>query len=37
MALRIDDHMFGTLRSPGHPIGKGAKLDRLLAELMGSE
>jgi TPP-dependent pyruvate/acetoin dehydrogenase alpha subunit len=37
MALRIDDHMVGTHRSHGHPIGKGAKLDRLLAELMGKE
>lgn len=27
----------GTHRSHGHPIGKGAELDRLLAELMGRE
>lgn len=37
MALRIDDSMVGTHRSHGHPIGKGAQLDRLLAELMGKE
>jgi TPP-dependent pyruvate/acetoin dehydrogenase alpha subunit len=37
MALRPDDYMVGTHRSHGHPIGKGAKLDRLLAELMGKE
>ncbi len=37
MALRDDDYMVGTHRSHGHPIGKGAKLDRLLAELMGKE
>jgi pyruvate dehydrogenase E1 component alpha subunit len=37
MALRDDDYMVGTHRSHGHPIGKGAKLDRLLAELMGRE
>jgi pyruvate dehydrogenase E1 component alpha subunit len=35
--LRIDDYMVGNHRSHGHPIGKGAKLDRLLAELMGKE
>src|ERR1700722_1760604 len=29
--------MGGTHRSHGHPIGKGAKLDRMLAELMGKE
>jgi pyruvate dehydrogenase E1 component alpha subunit len=29
--------MVGTHRSHGHPIGKGAKLDRLVAELMGKE
>ena len=37
MALRPDDYMVGTHRSHGHPIGKGAKLDRLLAELMGRQ
>jgi acetoin:2,6-dichlorophenolindophenol oxidoreductase subunit alpha len=37
MALRNDDYMVGTHRSHGHPIGKGAKLDRLMAELMGKE
>jgi pyruvate dehydrogenase E1 component alpha subunit len=37
MALRDDDYMVGTHRSHGHPIGKGAKMDRLLAELMGKE
>ena len=37
MALRADDYMVGTHRSHGHPIGKGAALDRLLAELMGKE
>src|ERR1700757_5231176 len=37
LALRDDDYMVGTHRSHGHPIGKGAKLDRLLAELMGKE
>jgi len=34
MALRIDDYMVGNHRSHGHPIGKGAKLDGLMAELM---
>lgn len=37
MALRDDDYMTGTHRSHGHPIGKGAHLDRLMAELMGKE
>jgi TPP-dependent pyruvate/acetoin dehydrogenase alpha subunit len=37
MALRDEDYMVGTHRSHGHPIGKGAELDRLLAELMGKE
>jgi pyruvate dehydrogenase E1 component alpha subunit len=37
MALRDDDYMVGTHRSHGHPIGKGAGLDGLLAELMGKE
>lgn len=35
MALRSDDYMVGTHRSHGHPIGKGARIDRLFAELMG--
>lgn len=37
MALRSDDYMVGTHRSHGHPIGKGAQIDRLVAELMGRE
>src|SRR5215813_7719798 len=37
MALHDDDYMVGTHRSHGHPIGKGARLDPLLAELMGKE
>lgn len=35
MALRHDDYMVGNHRSHGHPIGKGARTDRLFAELMG--
>ncbi|RWI46062.1 MAG: pyruvate dehydrogenase (acetyl-transferring) E1 component subunit alpha, partial [Mesorhizobium sp.] len=35
LALRIDDAMIGTHRSHGHPIGKGAHLDALMAEVMG--
>ncbi len=35
MALRDDDYITGTHRSHGHPIGKGAKLGGLMAELMG--
>jgi pyruvate dehydrogenase E1 component alpha subunit len=35
LALRHDDYMTGNHRSHGHPIGKGAKVDRLMAELMG--
>ncbi|RAZ72999.1 thiamine pyrophosphate-dependent dehydrogenase E1 component subunit alpha [Mesorhizobium atlanticum] len=35
LALRDDDAMTGTHRSHGHPIGKGARLDALMAELMG--
>lgn len=35
MALRDDDAMTGTHRSHGHPIGKGASLNALMAELMG--
>jgi pyruvate dehydrogenase E1 component alpha subunit len=37
MALRDNDYMVGTHRSHGHPIGKGAALKGLLAELMGKE
>jgi acetoin:2,6-dichlorophenolindophenol oxidoreductase subunit alpha len=37
MALRPDDTMLGNHRSHGHPIGKGARLDRLMAELLGKE
>ena len=35
MALRDADAMTGTHRSHGHPIGKGADLKALMAELMG--
>lgn len=35
MSLRDDDAMTGTHRSHGHPIGKGAALKTLMAELMG--
>src|ERR1700745_1303108 len=34
MALRDDDYMVGNHRSHGHPIGKGARVDRLFAGLM---
>jgi pyruvate dehydrogenase E1 component alpha subunit len=37
MALRDDDSMTGTHRSHGHPIGKGAELKGLMAELMGRQ
>lgn len=37
MALRNDDYMTGNHRSHGHPIGKGAKLGPLMAELMGKK
>lgn len=37
LALRDDDSMTGTHRSHGHPIGKGADLKALMAELMGKE
>jgi TPP-dependent pyruvate/acetoin dehydrogenase alpha subunit len=37
MALREDDSMTGTHRSHGHPIGKGADLKALMAELMGKQ
>jgi len=35
MALRVDDYMSGTHRSHGHPIGKGAALKPLMAEILG--
>lgn len=35
MALRDDDYMSGTHRSHGHPIGKGATLKPLMAEILG--
>jgi len=35
LALRDDDYITGTHRSHGHPIGKGAKLGPLMAELFG--
>lgn len=35
MAVRPDDYMTGNHRSHGHPIGKGAALGPLMAELMG--
>lgn len=35
MALRSDDYMTGNHRSHGHPIGKGAQLAPLMAELFG--
>ena len=35
MALERDDYMVGNHRSHGHPIGKGAGLDALMAELLG--
>ena len=34
MALRTDDYMVGNHRSHGHPIGKGANLRGLMAELL---
>lgn len=37
LALKDDDAMTGTHRSHGHPIGKGADLKALMAELMGKE
>src|SRR5687767_14421299 len=37
LALNDDDYITGTHRSHGHPIGKGARLDRLMAELMAKE
>jgi acetoin:2,6-dichlorophenolindophenol oxidoreductase subunit alpha len=35
LALRRDDYMVGNHRSHGHPIAKGAALERLMAELLG--
>lgn len=35
MALEDEDYMVGTHRSHGHPIGKGADIKGLMAELMG--
>lgn len=35
MALRDDDYVTGTHRSHGHPIGKGAELKPLMAEIFG--
>src|SRR4051794_15152900 len=37
MALRDEDYITGTHRSHGHPIGKGADLKPLMAELLGKE
>lgn len=37
MALRTDDYMTGNHRSHGHPIGKGAELAPLMAELLGKK
>jgi pyruvate dehydrogenase E1 component alpha subunit len=36
-AIRPDDYMTGTHRSHGHPIGKGARLAPLMAELFGRQ
>lgn len=35
MALNPDDYISGTHRSHGHPIGKGAELKPLMAEIIG--
>lgn len=35
LATTTDDYMTGNHRSHGHPIAKGADLDRLMAELLG--
>lgn len=35
MALRVDDYVTGTHRSHGHPIGKGADILPLMAEIFG--
>lgn len=37
LALRTDDYMAGNHRSHGHPIGKGAALRGLMAELLGKK
>ena len=37
IALRDDDYITGTHRSHAHPIGKGASLKALMAELLGKE
>jgi TPP-dependent pyruvate/acetoin dehydrogenase alpha subunit len=37
MALRIDDLISGTHRSHGHNIAKGARADRMMAEIFGKE
>src|ERR1700693_4405889 len=36
-ALRIDDYITSTHRGHGHCVAKGAKLDRMFAELLGKE
>jgi acetoin:2,6-dichlorophenolindophenol oxidoreductase subunit alpha len=37
IALRDDDYVTGTHRSHGHPIGKGADLNPLMAEIFGRQ
>src|SRR5712664_826133 len=37
MALRDEDYITGNHRSHGHPIGKGAELAPLMAELLGKK
>jgi pyruvate dehydrogenase E1 component alpha subunit len=37
MAINPDDYEMGTHRSHGHPIGKGAPLKTLMAEMLGKE
>src|SRR3546814_6229195 len=37
MALRDDDYVTGTHRSHGHPIGKGADIPPLMAEIFGKK
>ncbi|MGH3249639.1 MAG: thiamine pyrophosphate-dependent dehydrogenase E1 component subunit alpha [Trebonia sp.] len=37
MAVKIGDYMTGSHRSHGHPIGKGAELAKLMAELFGKD
>jgi pyruvate dehydrogenase E1 component alpha subunit len=37
MALRDDDYVTGTHRSHGHPIGKGADINPLMAEVFGKK